>query len=280
MLLVRHFALVSRLYVILSCYFDIQEDVDHDESYVDGPRSSTLPEHWQTFSNTAAAAANGNGNSSSAAPRDFVRQESQVSGLQAPAGAVQVQQGSAEQMKVGTVVGSCWGSCEVPCVRIVSVYNRWKVPAHHLRRPAAAREAAVAGAAIEIPARPAILVCSLMRCVLQVACSVADVHILHLWFRSADFCTPAVHTLCCCFYAFLQNVLIKSVLWSAVVLCGNRSCSSRCRCCRQSTLASYQPPQGNGPQAAAAAATSSYHPRHPCQQQPTLQQQAAAWTPI
>jgi hypothetical protein len=88
----------------------MQEDVDHDESYVDGPRSSTLPEHWQTFSNTAAAAAaNGNGGSSSsnAAPRGFVRQESQVSGLQAPAGAVQVQQGSADQMKVGIGVDSC-----------------------------------------------------------------------------------------------------------------------------------------------------------------------------
>jgi hypothetical protein len=87
-----------------------QEDVDHDESYVDGPSSSTLPEHWQSFSNTAAAAAaaaaagaNGTGSSSSAAQRSFARQESQVAGLQAPAGVVQMQQGGTEQSKVGWV---------------------------------------------------------------------------------------------------------------------------------------------------------------------------------
>lgn len=79
-----------------------REDVDHDESYVDGPSSSTLPEHWRTFSNTAAAAgANGasGGSSSSAAQRSFARQESQVAGLQAPAGVVQ-QQGGTEQSKL------------------------------------------------------------------------------------------------------------------------------------------------------------------------------------
>jgi hypothetical protein len=85
----------------LDCAFCLQEDVDHDESYVDGPRSSTLPEHWQTFSNTAAAAHSNGGSSSTVGQRGFVRQESQVSGLQAPAGVVQMQQGSAEQMKVG-----------------------------------------------------------------------------------------------------------------------------------------------------------------------------------
>ncbi|KAF6257924.1 hypothetical protein COO60DRAFT_1168536 [Scenedesmus sp. NREL 46B-D3] len=75
-----------------------REDVDHDESYVDGPSSSTLPEHWQSFSNTAAAA-NGR-RSSSAGPRGLARQDSQVSGLQAPTGAVLNGQGSAEQMKL------------------------------------------------------------------------------------------------------------------------------------------------------------------------------------
>lgn len=68
---------------------------------MDGPSSSTLPEHWRTFSNTAAAAGangTGGGSSSSAAQRSFARQESQVAGLQAPAGVAQ--QGGTEQSKV------------------------------------------------------------------------------------------------------------------------------------------------------------------------------------
>jgi len=61
----------------------VQEDVHHDEAYMDGPNSSSLPEHWRNFSEAAAAAAR---TSSSTAGGGGVRrtlshQDSQVIGL-------------------------------------------------------------------------------------------------------------------------------------------------------------------------------------------------------
>lgn len=62
----------------------LQEDVDHEESYFDGPLNSKLPEGWQAY-NPAAASTAGRSNGI-AGPQLLQRQESQVAGLTVQSG--------------------------------------------------------------------------------------------------------------------------------------------------------------------------------------------------
>lgn len=92
------------------CTAHSQEDIHHDEAYIDGPSSSALPDHWRDFSEAAAAAARTNSATAAAGRRALMHQDSQVMGLTGTPAAAAAQPGGAEAGKVGVVCHGVWGS--------------------------------------------------------------------------------------------------------------------------------------------------------------------------